>query len=189
MNPNGRKPDRHLIDGREMTVAEIADLLGITKRALVLRRHQMGGAAVSYQLIVNMYRDNRFETKRDRGARHLVGGEWITVKEAARRVDVQPITLTRYMRSNGVTLAEAVGHYRKYQTGELARWSGRTPRTYYVNGKLLTIKQAAEKYHTTENSLRMYIVKHKCSLQTAVRQLEERRKRQAEKDILKILGF
>ena len=184
-----RKPTLHMIDGAPMTVDEIADLLGITKRALVLRRHRYGGKSVSYQLIVNMYRDNRFETKHDRGARHLVGGEWITVKEAARRVGVQPVTLTRYMKAHGVTLAEAMDHYRKYQTGELARWPGKAPRTYYVNGKLLTIRQAAEKYHTTENNLRTYIFKHKCSLQTAVRQLEERRKKQAERDILNILGF
>lgn len=176
-----------MIDGVPMTIDQIADLLGVTKHALVVRRSNMGGC--SYQLIVNMYRDNRFETKHDRGPRHLVGGEWITVKEAARRVGVQPDILTRYMKAHGVTLAEAVAHYRKYQTGELARWPGRAPRTYYVNGHLLTIRQAAEKYHTTENSLRMYIFKHKCSLQTAVRQLEERRKKQAEKDIMKILGF
>lgn len=185
MNPSGRKPTLHMIDGAPMTVDEIADMLGLTKRALVLRRYGMGQC--SYQLTVDMYRENRFETKHDRGARHLVVGEWITVKEAARRVGVQPVTLTRYMKANGVTLAEAVDHYRKYQTGELARYKGPAPRTYYVNGHLLTIRQAAEKYHTTENSLRMYIFKHKCDLQTAVRQLEERRKKQAERDIMKIL--
>lgn len=185
----GRKPTLHMIDGQPMTVDEIADLLGTTKRALVLRRHRYGGKDVSYQLIVDMYRDNRFETKHDRGPRHLVNGQWITTKEAARRVGVQPVTLTRHMKANGVTLAEAMDHYRKFQTGELTRWPGRVPRTYYVNGKLLTIRQAAERYHTTETALRQYIYKHKCSLQTAVRQLEDRRKKQAERDILNILGF
>ena len=189
MYHGGRKPTLHMVDGAPMTVDEIAGMLGLTKQALVLRRHRYGGTKVSYQLIVNLYRENRFESKHDRGARHLVNGEWITAKEAARRVDVQPITLTRYMKAHGVTLAEAVDHYRKYQTGELARWPGRRPRTYDVNGHLLTIKQAAERYHTTENSLRMHIFKHKCSLQTAVRHLEERRTRKAEKDILNILGF
>lgn len=58
---------------------------------------------------------------------------------------------------------------------------------YAGSAEELSIRQAAERYHTTENSLRVYISKHKCSLQTAVRQLEERRKRQAEKDIMKIL--
>ena len=189
MYHGGRKPTLHMADGVPMTVDEIAGMLGLTKQALVLRRYRYGGTKVSYQLIVNLYRENRFETKHDRGARHLVNGEWITAKEAARRVGVQPVTLTRYMKANGVTLAEAVAHYRKYQTGELARWPGRTPRTYWVNGKQLTIRQAAEKYHTTENSLRMYIFKHKCTLQAAVRQLEERRKKRAERDILNILGF
>lgn len=187
MYHGGRKPTLHMVDGQPMTVDEIAALLGITKHALVVRRSNMGGC--SYQMIVNMYRDNRFETKHDRGAHHLVNGQWITTKEAARRVGVQPVTLTRYMKANGVTLAEALDHYRKYQTGELTRWPGRRPRTYYVNGKLLTIRQAAEKYHTSENSLRLYIVKHQCSLQTAVKRLEERKKKQAERDILNILGF
>lgn len=189
MYHGGRKPTLHMIDGVPMTIDQIADLLGTTRQALINRRYRYGGKSVSYQLIVNMYRDNRFETRHDRGARHLVNGEWITTKEAARRVGVQPATLTRYMKANGVTLAEALDHYRKYQTGELARWPGRRPRTYYVNGKLLTIRQAAEQYHTSENSLRLYIVKHQCSLQTAVRQLEERRKKRAEQDILNILGF
>lgn len=176
-----------MIDGQPMTIDQIAALLGTTRQALINRRYRYGGKDVSYQLIVNMYRDNRFETKHDPGPRHLVNGQWITTKEAARRVDVQPGTLTKYMRAHGVTLTEALDHYRKFQTGELKRYAGRAPRAYYVNGKLLTIKQAAEKYHTSENSLRLYIVKHKCSLQTAVRQLEERRKKQAERDILKIL--
>lgn len=187
MYHGGRKPTLHMIDGVPMTVDEIAGMLGLTKQALVLRRSRMGGC--SYQLIVDLYRENRFASKHDRGARHLVNGQWITAKEAARRVDVQPITLTRYMKAHGVTLAEAVAHYRKYQTGELARWPGRRPRTYYVNGKLLTFAQAAEKYHTTESALRLYVYKHKCSLNTAVCHLEQRRKKQAEKDIMKILGF
>jgi len=42
MNRKGRKPDRHLIDGREMTVQEIADMLGITKLALQGRRSRLG---------------------------------------------------------------------------------------------------------------------------------------------------
>ena len=159
MYHGGRKPTLHMVDGVPMTVDEIAGMLGLTKQALVLRRCRMGQC--SYQLIVNLYRENRFESKHDRGPRHLVNGEWITAKEAARRVDVQPITLTRYMKAHGVTLAKAMDHYRKYQTGELARWPGRRHRTYWVNGKQLTIRQAAERYHTTENSLRMYIFKHK----------------------------
>lgn len=187
MYHGGRKPTLHLIDGQPMTVDQIAAMLGVTTRAIQCRRSRMGG--VSYQLIVDTYRENQFNSVHDKWPRHLVDGEWITTRDAAQRVGVETSTITRYMRAHGVTLGEAMNHYRKYQTGELKRWPGRMPRTYYVNGKLLTIRQAADKYNTTENSLRLYIFKHKCSLQTAVRQLEERRKRQAERDILSILGF
>ena len=46
---------------------------------------------------------------------------------------------------------------------------------------------AAAKYHTSTNSLRMYVRDHRCNLNTAVRKLEERKATQAEKEIMGIL--
>ena len=178
------KSRMHLVDGGWMTVQQAADMLGLTRRQLWTLRSRRG---VSLQVAVNLYRERLVLHGGGRADRHMVDGQWTTIPEAAARLGVRCAALRQTMKRHNYTLPEAVDHYQKYQTGELARWPGRRPRTYYVNGHLLTIRQAAEKYHTTENSLRMYIFKHKCSLQTAVRQLEERRKKQAERDIMKIL--
>ena len=45
MSRGGRKPTLHMIDGREMTVGEIADMLGVTAHALAVRRSNMGGCS------------------------------------------------------------------------------------------------------------------------------------------------
>ena len=57
MNPDGKKPELHQVDGRNMTVNEIAEMLGISRLSLQKRRSNLGGA--SYQTIVNMYRANQ----------------------------------------------------------------------------------------------------------------------------------
>ena len=85
------------------------------------------------------------------------------------------------------TLAEAVAHYRKFKTGELKRYKGSKGKQYWVKGEYLTFTEAAAKYHTSINSLRMYVRDHGCSLNTAIRKLEERRAEQAEKEIMRIL--
>ena len=67
--------------------------------------------------------------------------------------------------------------------------TGPKPKKHRVLGHWMTIAEAAEKYRTTEGNLRAYMAKHQCKRETAVRRLEERRAKQAEKDIMRILGF
>ena len=185
----GRKPTLHMIDGREMTVKEIADMLGVTAHALAIRRCRMGGC--SYQLIVDMYRNNQLCSKHDMHHRHMVNGKWTTVTAVAEALGIHPHSINNYRcnyrRPDGTkpTLAEAYEHFR---TGSRKR-CGRMPRVYYVKGRRMTIAEAAKKYGTTENALRLYMHKHKSSLETAVRRLEERRAKRAEKEIMGILGF
>jgi len=181
----------HNIDGRFMTVDEIAEMLHVSVRALEVRRSKYGGC--SYQLIVDMYRDNLIGSRTDKWERHMVDGEWITLEQAAERVGVKPKTLRAWRSQNrdehGIkpTLAEAVAHYRKYITGERKRYPGSIAKRYWVKGEYLTFKEAAERYHTTENALRSCTHKHNCSLNAAIKRLESRRTREAEKNILAIL--
>lgn len=176
-----------MIDGREMTVAEIADMLGVTAHALAVRRCKMGGC--SYQLIVDMYRNNQLCSKHDKFYRHLVHGKWTTVPEVAEALGVSPNSITNYRsyarRPDGTrpTLEETYEHFKNRKRG------GSVARTYWVKGRRLTIAQAAKKYGTTENALRMYMRNHKSTLEAAVRRLEERRAKKAEKEIMGILGF
>lgn len=56
-----------------------------------------------------------------------------------------------------------------------------------MNGKKMTVREAAEKHGTTVNALRQVMSRHRCSLDAAVKRLEARRTRAAEKAILEIL--
>ena len=182
----------HMIDGQEMTVDEIAAMLGITVHALYLRRRDLGGC--SFQMVVDMYRQNRIGSRTDRWQRHLVDGEWITLAQAAERLGITPKTIRNWRldpkKATGVkpTLAEAMEHYKKYLTGERKRYKGSVAKTHWVKGEYLTYDEAAKKYNTSVNGLRMYVSKHKCSLNAAIKHLEERRAKRAEKDIMAILN-
>ena len=81
-----------------MTVDEIAEMLGITKNALVNRRFGMGQC--SYQLVVDMYRANAFQQRGDHWERHMVDGKWITVKEAAEMCGVKPKSIREWRFQN-----------------------------------------------------------------------------------------
>lgn len=173
MNLSGRKPDRHLIDGREMTGPEIASMLGVSYRAIQKRRSAMGGC--SYQVIVDMYRQNQFGTKYDKWPRHLIHGKWMTIREAAAELGCHHHTLQNYRhmltRRDGKkpTLEAAYDYYRYERRSP----GGSVAKLYYVHGHKMTVAQAAEKYGTTVNALYRYMHKHRSTLETAVRRHEE----------------
>lgn len=192
MNRDGRKPDRHLVDGREMTAVEIAEMLGITKNALRIRRSRMDG--ISYQAIVNMYRDNQFGSDHDRAARYLIEGEWLTQTQIAERLGVKPHTISAWRHDNRASMMEAVEHFRRWNEGGRVRnpRGGRTAQVYRVGNREYTVPGVARKYGKHVTSVR-------CMLQSrggdmgkvlAYYLAKERRKRQrAEKEILRILGY
>ena len=188
MNPAGRKPDRHMIDGQAMTVEEIAAMLGLTKKAIQVRRCKLG--IRSYQVLVDMYRSNQIGS--DHSVRHLVDGRWISVEQAAQELGVKPGSIRQWRFDNKdadgkpPTLAEAYAYFRLWQTGERRR-GGQKPRVYRCRGKLLTAEQAAKLYKVNVVSLRAHIAKHGGSMEQALRSLEAYRERRAEKAILAIL--
>lgn len=189
MNPGGRKPTRHLIDGREMTVAEIADMLGVTARALQCRRSRMGG--VRYQLIVDMYRSNQLLSANDKWPRHMVHGRWLSIAQAAEELGVPIGTLKSWRERNrdaAGRLPTLEAAYDCYMHGRPER-GGRVPKLYCVNGRQLSVAQAAERYKVTPAALYLCMHKHRCSLHTAVRRCRAAKQKRAEKEILKILGF
>jgi len=184
----GRCPALHLIDGKQMTVNEIAAMLGVTRRWLIQRRSQMGG--ISYQVIVNMFREGRLLTNHDRWPRHLVHGRWMTVQQAAQELDCKPHSIDNWRSTNRdkdgnkPTLEAAYDHFK----GAPKRGRGKEPEKHRVNGKKMTVREAAEKHGTTVNALRQVMSRHRCSLDAAVKRLEARRTRAAEKAILEILN-
>lgn len=186
-----RPPDRHPIDGREMTVGEIAEMLGTTIQALRVRRSNMGG--VSYQTIVDMFRANMLQTRTDRWNRHFVEGRWITVADAAEMVGVKQKSIRewrathRHQDGTPGTLAEAVAYYRQYQTGERTRYHGRKAKVYRVGKRRLTIYEAARECGSTPNALRQSMRKYRRTLGEAMQHAGQVRQRKAELEILRIL--
>lgn len=183
----GSRPRIHTVDGRPMTVDAIAGMIGFQRRQLIQLRCRMGG--VSYQLIVNMWREGRLLTKGDRSIRHLVHGRWMTVKQASLELNCKPHSIENWRSrnrdkdGNKPTVEEAYDHLMNAPK----RGSGSVARKHRVNGKHLTVREAAEKYGTTENALRQTMHRHGCTLDAAVKRLENRRVRKAQRDIMDIL--
>lgn len=181
----------HDVDGRLMTVDEIAAMLGQTVHAVQVRRSNMGG--ISYQRLADMYRANQFQTNADRWPRHMVDGKWVTQAEAAAMVGVKVSSLREWRRlhrhpdgSQG-TVQEAVDWFRQYKTGERRRYKGSRPRVYMVRGRRITVQQAADKCGVSIHAIRCRMYKGQ-SLGQAMKRAEEYKRRRAEREILAILN-
>ena len=176
-----------MVDGRPMTVDEISNMIGFHHRQLIQLRCRMGG--VSYQLIVNMWREGRLLTKGDKFIRHLVHGRWMTVPQAAEELKCKPHSIENWRNRNRdkdgrkPTVEEAYDHLKNAPK----RGSGSVAKKHRVNGKQLTVREAAKTYKTTENVLRQTMHRHGCTLDAAVKRLENRRVRKAQRDIMDIL--
>lgn len=194
MNRNGKPPVKHLVDGREMTAVEIAQMLGISKAALRCRRSRLGG--ISYQAIVNMYRSNQLGSFHDRAARYLIEGEWLTRRQIAERLGVSVHSISEWRYVNGASMEEAVEHFRHWNEGGRKRnpqgLGGRPPRVYRVGNREYTVPGVARKYGKHQTSVRCMLKSRGGDMGKvlACYQAKERRKRQrAEKEILRILGY
>ncbi|MBQ1789017.1 MAG: hypothetical protein II008_02465 [Oscillospiraceae bacterium] len=193
MNPNGKPPEMHQVDGREMTVNEIAAMLGISRLSLLKRRSNLGGA--SYQTIVNMYRDNQFGTYHDRSSRYMVDGRWMSRKEICAELGIARMTLANwFQRNKGHSLNEAIEHYRKVKSGEIKRGCGpgRPPVRYRVGRKDWSVPDVARHFGVCAQSVRRVLEVHGGDMAAVIkhyREREEKKKRKAERAIMDILGF
>ncbi len=189
-----KQPERYLIDGREMTVQEIADMLGVTKMALQQRRSSLGRP--TYQTIVNMYRENCFGNAGDRSPRYMVDGKWMTQKQIAGMLGISTSTLSNWLCDNkGKSISDAVAWFRMYQTGERKRHHGQggaKPILYRVGRKEYSVPQVARMFGVSHTSV-SFVLKHRNGDMTATirhyKEREARQKRKAEKAIMEILEF
>lgn len=193
MNRSGRQPDRHMVDGREMTAVEIAEMLGLTKQALYLRRSRLGG--ISMQAIVNMYRDNQFGSDHDRAPRYRIEGEWLTQAQIAERLGVKSHSISVWRYDNRAGMEEAVEHFRRWNEGGRKRnpRGGRPAQVYVVGNREYTVPGVARKYGMNPMSVRDMLRSRGGDMGKVLafyQAKEERRKRQrAVKEILRILGY
>lgn len=181
----------HKIDGKGMTVDQIAEMLGVTESTLINKRFVHGQC--SYQMVVDMYRANMLQSRDDHWERHLVNGEWITVRDAAARLGVREKSIRNWRAThkdrhgNMPTLAEAIEHFRKYKTGEVKRYKGSIGKEHYVKGRKMTVHKAAEKYGIKPNTLYNSMNHYGRTLDAAVKHIEALRMDRAQKEIMAIL--
>ena len=180
-------PVKHIVDGRETTVAEMADELGVSVQQLY---NQMHHKRCGLQVAVNMIRENMVLNGQGYNAhRFMVDGKWMTVRQAAEMLGVSMYSIKdwRYTHKDAqgrpATLAEAVAAYRE---GRVVHGTSK-PVQHRVGNKTMTTFEAAEKLGVSVNAVRLHMYKHKASLAATIRYYEKRKLKKAEKDILAIL--
>ena len=182
------KPKKHLVDGEWMSVEEAADRTGLRRQQLYSLMHHK---RCSLQIAVNLYRENLALHGQGRADRHMIGGRWMTVRQAAEMLGVPRSTIQSYIYSHRqpdgrpATLAEAVDAYRS----GAVKHGGHPPRLHRVGRRMMTTFEAADMLGVNVQTLRTYMSKHKATLAQTIKYYETRKRRKAEKDILTILGF
>lgn len=180
------KDKQHYVDGRYTTVAEIAEEFGMKRQSLYsLMNHRQCGL----QTAVNLIRENLAMNDQGRAARWMVDGKWMTVRQAADMLGINLRTMrswiARHRHEDGTIcpLAEAVHAYQEKQVIH----GGSPAKQHRVNGKTMTVPEAADKLGVSLHAIYMHMSRHKASLASTIRYYEKRKLKKAEKDILAIL--
>ena len=138
-----------------------------------------------------LYRENLSLHGQGRADRHMVDGRWMSIRQAAEMLSVTVTALRGYLYSHRqpdgrpATLAEAVDAYRS----GAVRLGGHPPRLHRVGRRMMTQAEAAEMLGIDVNAVRCYMSQNKATLAQTIRHYESRKRRKAEKDILRILGY
>lgn len=178
----GRYKLRYPVDGQMLTREEIAGMLGISPGGLRSRRYKLGGE-ISYQAIVDMYRANLFGNRSDRSERHMVDGQWMTVRGTAELLGISQ-SYVRYLMQKHGSLAAGIHHYRDRKRGLVPQ---REPKKYFIKGQYMTRYAAAAKYGFKLHDITNYKSRHQCSYDTAVKRMLARREKRAVDRILRII--
>lgn len=179
---------KYLVDGEWMSVEEAAEMLGLRRQQIYC---QMSDRQCGLQAVVRMYREN-YILGQGRAARYMVDGRWMTIRDVAQMLGVtkKAIYLWRYKRKKPdgslPGMAEVVAAYR---SGEVVRHRGKPPKQHRVGGKLMTMREAAGMVGCSYYAMQLYVYKHRCSLGKAVKYYEAKKKRRAERELLRILGY
>ena len=152
--------------------------------------HLMSNYHVGLQVAVNMVRQNLALNGQGRSDRHMVDGRWMTNRQAAEMLGITPVAL-RYWRhrhpdaqGKPATLQAAVDAYRQGVHRGGGKW-----KVHKVNGRPMTVAQAAERLGVQVQVIRNMMSRKKWSLATAVRYYEKKKRQKAEKAIMNILGY
>lgn len=126
--------------------------------------------------------------------KHLIHGEWMTIYEISDRLGVAVGTIRQWRKrhrhrdGSAATMAEAWDWYTGVALGKIRhRGPSTRAREYWVNGRYMTIAEAASQVGVSEEALRSMMYKGRRTLQSAVRHYEHAQKDRAVREILDII--
>ena len=125
--------------------------------------------------------------------KHLVHGVWMTEAEAAEKLGRSRWTVMqcryRHRREDGkpMLLVEAWDHFEGLNKGWIKPKYGRREKLT-LKGRPAYATKVAKKLGMPVNTLYSHMHNHKCGLDATVRYYEQKQKRRAEKEILKIIN-
>ena len=113
MHGRGRS-DRHMIDGRWMTVRQAAEMLGITVTALrdyLYSHRKPDGRPATLAEAVEAYRSGAVRHGGHPPRLHRVGRRMMTQAEAAEMLGIDVNAVRRHMSKHKATLAQTIKYY------------------------------------------------------------------------------
>ena len=177
---------KHLVDGRWVTVDEMAEALGLNRQQIY---GVMSSRKCSLQVAVNLVRSGQILRGGTRTITYMVDGRWMTLRDVAGMLGVSLHAVRNYRyahpRRNGqpMLMQEVVERYRN---GEV-RHGGSEPRQHRVGKRLMTTADAANQLGIKQAQIQWYMSTHKASLAQTIRYYERKKQREAEREILRIL--
>ena len=188
----------HQVDRKLMTIDEAAAMVGVTVEALRLQKSRFAGITVQH--LVDMYRIGAIWPEKRGPDLHRVHGRWMTVNELAARFGLKIGSVwcwrSRHRGADGklATLEAAYDHYMAIEQGKKKLYPGSAPRRLYrVDGRLISMRQAAEAVGVPEATLRSWVKRHGCTVASAVKRYEKAaeaaRAEAAAREIMRALGY
>ena len=105
---------RYMVDGRWMTINDVAEMLGRSKQAIYLwrfKRKRPDGSLPSMAEVVAAYRSGEVRHYGKQPKQHRVGGKLMTMREAAEMVGVSYVAMQLYTYKHRCSVAKAVKYY------------------------------------------------------------------------------
>ena len=108
------RADRHMVDGRWMSIRQAAEMLGVpfsTLQSYLYSHRQPDGRPVTLAEALEAYRSRAVSRGGRAPVQHRVGRKTMTCAEAADMLGVNVQTLRTYMSTHKATLAQTIRHY------------------------------------------------------------------------------
>ena len=105
---------RYMVDGRWMTIKDVAQMLGVTKQAIYLwrfKRKRPDGSLPSMAEVVAAYRSGEVKHYEKQPKQHRVAGKLMTMREAGEMVGVNYSAMQLYVYKHRCSVARAVKYY------------------------------------------------------------------------------